>query len=108
MSDALSAQANLAAATATAPRAVTGGHVSTEAEAKAAGVKFEAMFMSQMLQQMYSGVKSNGPFGGGQGEEMFRPMLLDEYGKIIAKHGNGMGMSDAVARTLMHLQEGHR
>jgi Rod binding domain-containing protein len=57
-----------------------------------------------MLSEMFAGIKTDGLFGGGQGEEMFRSLLLDEYGKQIAKHG-GLGIGDAVMRTLVSAQE---
>ena len=77
---------------------------STLSEAKAAGQKFEAMFIGQMMQAMFSGIKTDKEFGGGSSEEMFRPMLIDEYAKMTAKRG-GFGIADAVTRTLLHAQE---
>ena len=32
---------------------------------------------------MFSGIKTDGLFGGGQGEEMFRSMMIDQYGKQL-------------------------
>jgi Rod binding domain-containing protein len=72
--------------------------------ARKAAQDFEAVFVSQMLGQMFAGVKTDGLFGGGHGEEMFRTMLFDEYGKQIAKHG-GFGIADAVLRQLVAVQE---
>jgi Rod binding domain-containing protein len=72
--------------------------------AKKAGQSFEAMFLSQMFGHMFEGVGKDGMFGGGAGEEMFRPMLLEEYGKIVAKKG-GIGIADAVMKTLISQQE---
>ena len=92
---------------ASAPR-IGNGHAMTAAQAKAAGRKFEAMFMTQMFEEMFASVPTDGWFGGGQGEEMFRPFLIEQYGKLIAYHGNGIGMGDAVARTLLQAQEAHR
>jgi Rod binding domain-containing protein len=72
--------------------------------ARKAAQDFEAVFVSQMFQQMFAGIKADGLFGGGHGEDMFRSLLLDEYGKQVAKHG-GLGISDAVMRTLISQQE---
>ncbi len=72
--------------------------------AKKAAQSFEAVFLSQMFGHMFDGVGKDSLFGGGQGEEMFRPMLLDEYGKLVAKKG-GVGIADAVMRTLISQQE---
>ena len=33
---------------------------------------FEAFFVSKMMESMMSGIKTDGPFGGGQGEKVFR------------------------------------
>lgn len=75
------------------------------ARAAKTGRQFEAQFMSQMLQHMFEGIKTDGMFGGGSGEEMFRSMLLDEYGKQIANHGNGIGIGAAVQKMLLSHQE---
>jgi flagellar protein FlgJ len=66
--------------------------------------EFEAMFLGQMMQQMFAQVKTDGLFGGGHGEEMFRSLLVDQYAKEIAA-GPGLGMSQAVERQLLKLQE---
>jgi Rod binding domain-containing protein len=65
---------------------------------------FEAQFLSQMLESMFKGVKTDGPFGGGHAEEMMRSFMLQEYGKVMAANG-GVGIADAVKRELLHAQE---
>ena len=30
---------------------------------------------------MFSGIKTDGMFGGGQGEQMFRSLMIDQYAK---------------------------
>jgi Rod binding domain-containing protein len=57
-----------------------------------------------MLNEMFEGIKTDGMFGGGPGEEMFRSLMVDEYGKQIAKQG-GMGLTDAVTKQLLSHQE---
>jgi Rod binding domain-containing protein len=70
------------------------------------GKQFEAMFMTQMLNHMFTGMdQENGLFGGGHAEAMFRPMLLEEYGKMIANRGNGIGIADQVTRVMLSQQE---
>jgi Rod binding domain-containing protein len=76
------------------------------AAAKKAAVEFESVFLSQMLGQMFEGISTDGPFGGGQGEAMFRSLMLDEYGKSIAAQG-GIGLADSVTRQLLKQQEAH-
>jgi len=77
------------------------------ADAQKAGHKFEAMFISQMLKPMFDTLPTDGWFGGGQGEEMFRGMLVENYGKSVASHGNGLGLAAAVTKTLLKAQEVH-
>jgi peptidoglycan hydrolase FlgJ len=72
--------------------------------AKKVAQDFESVFISQMLGQMFEGIPTDGPFGGGQGEAMFRSLMLDEYGKQIAAQG-GIGIADAVTKELLKHQE---
>lgn len=74
------------------------------ATARAAAEEFEAFFLSQVLDTMFKGIKSDGMFGGGQAEAAYRPMLLQEYGKLLAERG-GVGLADAVMRELLTTQE---
>ncbi len=65
---------------------------------------FEAVFIGQMLQPMFAGIETDGIFGGGHAEEIFRSMLVEEMGKTIANAG-GIGIADAVYRELVSIQE---
>ena len=73
-------------------------------KAKQVAQQFEGVFITQFLGEMFSGISSDGPFGGGQGEEMFRSLMMDEYGKQFAAQG-GFGLSAAVQRELLKHQE---
>ncbi|MQX34999.1 chemotaxis protein [Roseospira navarrensis] len=73
-------------------------------QAKAAATEFEAFFLSQMMQPMFSGLSSEPPFGGGHAESTWRSLLVDEYGKMMAQNG-GVGVADAVMRTMLAAQE---
>jgi Rod binding domain-containing protein len=66
--------------------------------------EFESVFISQFLGTMFSGIPTDGPFGGGEGEEMFRSMMVNEYGKSIEARG-GFGLAGAVTRQLLKHQE---
>jgi Rod binding domain-containing protein len=72
-------------------------------QAKDAAQKFEGQFLSIMLQQMFQGVPTDGPFGGGFGEEMFRSMMTDAMGKEMVKTG-GIGLADTVQREILKMQ----
>lgn len=72
----------------------------------AAAKDFEAVFATQMLTHMFEGIKVDSAFGGGHGEEMFRTVLLDEYGKEMGRNDT-FGIARQVADTLLKAQEGH-
>ena len=54
-------------------------------ELKKVADDFEAMFISQMLAPMFDGLETGGMFGGGKGEEIYRSMMIQEYGREIVK-----------------------
>ena len=66
--------------------------------------EFESVFISQFLGSMFQGISTDGPTGGGQGEEMFRSLMIDEYGKSLEQRG-GFGLAAAVQRQLLKHQE---
>jgi peptidoglycan hydrolase FlgJ len=101
-SSTLSTQANMALSQGKALPSL--GNTGNLQAAKKSAQQFEAVFLSQMFGQMFQGVGTDSLFGGGHGEEMFRSMLIDEYGKQVAKRG-GVGIADAVLRTLISQQE---
>jgi len=90
----------------TAPSA-SGVSTGSEAEKRAAIGKasqdFESAFLSNMLGQMFEGLNTDGPFGGGQGEAMFRSVLMDTFGKQIVKSG-GIGVAASVQREMLKMQ----
>jgi Rod binding domain-containing protein len=57
-----------------------------------------------MLAPVFESVDTEGLFGGGQSEKIFRSMMVDEYGKAIAQAG-GVGIADAVQREILKMQE---
>lgn len=75
-----------------------------ELSAKRAADEFEAIFISQMLKSMSVGVKTDGPFGGGQSEEIYKDLMNEELGKVMTSKG-GIGMSDAIYREILKNQE---
>ena len=77
--------------------------------ARRAGIRqaaedFEAMFLSQMLAPIFAGLGEDSLFGGGPGEQVYRSMMVQEYGKAIASAG-GLGIADTVEREMLKLQE---
>lgn len=80
-----------------------GGTVSKQ-EAREAAESFEAVFLSQVLNTMFSGIQAGGPFGGGAGSEIYRSMLNEEYAAAIARQG-GIGIADRVYNEILKVQE---
>lgn len=79
------------------PRATTPDEIRRTAE------EFEAVFLAQMLAPMFEGIDTDGLGGGGMGEEIFRPMLIERYAEALAKSG-GVGIADSLVRELMRMQ----
>ena len=69
-----------------------------------AAEKFEAFFISQMMDHMTAGIETDPLFGGGHGEDMWKSMLNQEYGKGIAKSGT-LGVTDQVMKGMIKMQE---
>jgi Rod binding domain-containing protein len=68
--------------------------------------EFEAMAIGQLLQPMFNTVDtSKGLFGGGKGEATWKPMMIDEMAKMLAKSG-GIGIADSVMKEMLRIQEG--
>ena len=63
------------------------------------------MALGEFLKPMFDTVDtSHGLFGGGAGEEAWKPMLVQEFAKQIAKHG-GLGLAKPVYDAMMRMQE---
>jgi len=75
------------------------------ARTQKAAQEFEAMALGQMLAPMFNTVETpkNG-FGGGAGEEAWKPMLVTELGKQLAKAG-GVGLARPVMEQMLRSQE---
>ena len=74
------------------------------AKAHQVAIEFEAFFVARMLDQMFAGVRSDGAFGGGNAEQVYRSMMVDEFGKKVSGSG-GFGIAEAVERSLLKAQE---
>ena len=71
-----------------------------------AAKEFEGVFISQFLGSMFSGIKTDGIGGGGQGEEMFRSMMVDKYAEGLVKQG-GFGLAANIKAQMIKMQEAH-
>ena len=71
----------------------------TRAKIAKTATKFEASFMSTMLQSVFKDVD----LGGGQGGEAFKSIMMDSVGQQIAK-GKGIGLAKSVQAEMLKLQ----
>lgn len=74
------------------------------AAAQDAARKFEAHALGALLQPMFETLSARHAFGGGTAEELWRPMLVAEFGKVMAA-GGGIGLAEAVLRQMLARQE---
>lgn len=72
--------------------------------AREAAEDFEAFFLSKMTETMFEGISTEGMFGGGHAEKIYRSLLINEYGKAMAKTGT-VGVADCVMRSILAAQE---
>jgi flagellar protein FlgJ len=84
---------------ATAPRPTM-----NEAKADKASKDYETVFISQFLGSMFSGIATDGVTGGGEGEEMFRSLMIDQYAKGIEGQG-GFGIAAQMKAELLKHQQ---
>jgi flagellar protein FlgJ len=66
--------------------------------------EFESVFISQFLGAMFSGIKADGITGGGEGEEMFRSLMVDQYAAGLQGQG-GFGLAAQVKAQMLKMQE---
>jgi flagellar protein FlgJ len=99
----MSADTALLSSVSVAPPAPAMTRDATIAGAKQAGENFEAFFLSQAFENMFSGVETDPMFGGGNGESIYRSLMIQEYAKAAAKSGV-TGIGAAVTREILHLQ----
>ena len=73
-------------------------------QAEAAATDFESVFLAQMLEQMFGESSGEEAFGDSETNDIYKGMMMQEYGKTITKAG-GIGIADYVKRELLKLQE---
>ena len=65
---------------------------------------FESMFIGQMLEPMFGDSEGADAFGSTESNDVYKGLLMDEYGKQITRSG-GIGIADYVKKELLRLQE---
>ena len=68
---------------------------------------FEAVFLGQMVDQMYTGLDAKAPFGGGFAEQTYRSLFTQEIGRQMSA-GGGVGLAEAVYAEMVKLQGGKK
>ena len=66
---------------------------------------FEAQALGALLQPVFAGLETKGPFGGGAAEAQWRPMLVDAIARDLSRAG-GLGLAAPVLREMVRMQEG--
>lgn len=59
----------------------------------------EAVLIAKMIEPLFPEGKDSMLFGGGNGSDIYRHMMIDEYGKILQKSG-GLGIAKNIAKDL--------
>jgi len=72
-------------------------------KAKEAAQNFEANFLDNMFQEMFTGIDGDGPFGGSGALKIWRSFMTDQMAKSFAKAG-GIGIAPMVYNTLLKEQ----
>ena len=85
-------------------KAGSSGKGTPEENARKVAQDFEASFLTTYIGQMFSGLSTDGPFGGGYGEKVYRDMMTEQYAKSTAAAG-GVGIADQVYSEILRMQE---
>ena len=75
-----------------------------QTRADKASKEYEKVFISQFLGSMFSSIPTDSVMGGGQGEEMFRSLMIDQYAKSIENQG-GFGIAAQMKAELLKHQQ---
>jgi Rod binding domain-containing protein len=72
-------------------------------KARAQAQDFETMFVSSMLQHMFTGIGKDGPLGDGPGVGVWRSLLTEQFSKSLVKAG-GIGIANQVYESMLARQ----
>jgi len=67
-------------------------------------VELEGVFLNTLVSQMFSGIKTDGAFGGGFAEETWRSIQSEQYAQQLAETG-GIGLADQIMSEMLRIQE---
>jgi Rod binding domain-containing protein len=86
-----------------APAAASAAQLARRGQIHATAQKFEASFLTSVLQTMFQSVSTAPPFGGGPGEDIWKSFLAEAMAKDMTRRG-GVGVAPAVEREMLRLQ----
>ena len=66
--------------------------------------ELEGVFLNTLVKEMFSGIDTDGAFGGGFAEETWRGMQSEQFAARMAETG-GIGLADQIMGDLLLLQE---
>jgi Rod binding domain-containing protein len=70
---------------------------------KKSAKEFEAVFLNEMLSPMFEGISTDGPFGGGEGEDTYRSLMIEQYANNISAQG-GIGLASSIQSAILAMQ----
>jgi flagellar protein FlgJ len=85
------------------PTAASTAELFRRGKIKETAQKFEASFLSVMMQSMTAGMKTPEIGGGGAGEDMFKSLLSEEMAKQVVKSG-GIGVAATIQKEMLKMQ----
>lgn len=87
------------------PQVVDPAQAARAQELRDVAKAFEASFLAEMLKASGMG-KSRSEFGGGEGEDAFASMMVDEQAALMVERG-GIGLSESIFQSLWAREFGH-
>lgn len=76
----------------------------SEKEIDSVAEDFEALFLTQMLEQMFGPALGEELFGGKETAQIYKGIMMEQYGKQLTESG-GIGVASYVKAELLKLQE---
>jgi flagellar protein FlgJ len=70
---------------------------------RAQAQEFESLFISSMMQHMFTGIGKDGPLGNGPSVGPWRSLLTEQYAKGLVKAG-GLGLANQVYKSMLARQ----
>ncbi len=93
----------VSASTSTANAPMSAAETAKRAQIHSTAQKFEASFLSVMMQSMTAGMKTPEIGGGGAGEDMFKSLLAEQMAQQVTKSG-GVGIAASIQKEMLKMQ----